>query len=130
MLDLFKNIKTIAVVGLSDNPTKPSNEVARYLKSKGFTVIPVNPNLTEVLGLKAYPDLLSIPKEIKIDVVDIFRRSEEVLPHVLEAVERGDIQTIWLQEGIENKKAEDYARSKGLNFVCNFCIMKTHKKLA
>ena len=126
---IFDNVKTIAVVGLSDDPTRPSNDVATYLKEQGFVIIPINPKLQSVLGLKAYPDLLSVPKDIKIDVVDIFRRSEHVFPHVEEAVERGDVNTIWLQEGIENKEAEDYAREKGLNVISNFCIMKTHKKL-
>lgn len=126
---LFDNVKTIAVVGLSDDPKRPSYDVASYLKEKGFEIIPVNPNVEEVLGLKAYPNLLAVPEAKKIDVVDIFRRSELVMPHVKEAIERGDAHTIWLQEGIENKEAEDLAREKGLNFVSNFCIMKTHKKL-
>lgn len=130
MQNLFTNIKTIAVVGLSDDTRRPSYEVASYLKEKGFTIIPVNPNINTVLGTKAYPDLLSIPEDIKIDVVDIFRKSELVLPHVKEALKRGDAKTIWLQEGIENKEAEDLARSNGLNVVSNFCIMKTHKTLS
>lgn len=130
MQNLFTNIKTIAVVGLSDDTKRPSYEVASYLKEKGFTIIPVNPNINTVLGTKAYPDLLSIPEDIKIDVVDIFRKSELVLPHVKEALKRGDAKTIWLQEGIENKEAEDLARSNGLNVVSNFCIMKTHKTLS
>lgn len=130
MQNVFDNIKTIAIVGLSDDTKRPSYEVASYLQEKGFTIIPVNPNIETVLGLKAYPDLLSIPEEIKIDVVDIFRKSELVLPHVKEALKRGDIKTIWLQEGVENKEAEDLARSNGLNVVSNFCIMKTHKTLA
>ena len=127
---IFENVKTIAVVGLSDDPTRPSNDVATYLKEQGFVIVPINPNLQSILGLKAYPDLLSVPKDIKIDVVDVFRRSEHVFPHVKEAVERGDVNTIWLQEGIENKEAENYAREKGLNVISNFCIMKTHKKLS
>lgn len=130
MQNLFDNIKTIAIVGLSDDTKRPSYEVASYLQEKGFTIIPVNPNIETVLGAKAYPDLLSIPEEIKIDVVDIFRKSELVLPHVKEALKRGDIKTIWLQDGVENKEAEDLARSNGLNVVSNFCIMKTHKTLA
>ena len=130
MQNVFDNIKTIAIVGLSDDTKRPSYEVASYLQEKGFTIIPVNPNIETVLGAKSYPDLLSIPEEIKIDVADIFRKSELVLPHVKEALKRGDIKTIWLQEGVENKEAEDLARSNGLNVVSNFCIMKTHKTLA
>ena len=126
--NFFHNIHTIAIVGLSDKPDRPSFEVASYLKSQGFRIIPVNPNIVDVLGEKSYPDLLSVPKEIKIDVMDIFRKSEDVLYHVKEAVQRGDIQTIWMQEGISNEDAESYAKSHHLNVVMNFCLMKAHKK--
>lgn len=123
----FSNTKTIAVVGLSDKPDRYSYQVASYLQSQGYKIIPVNPNITEVLGEKAYPNLLTIPKDITIDVVDIFRRSEDVLPHVKEAVERGDAKTIWMQEGVINTKAEALAKSRGLDVVMNACLMKTHK---
>jgi predicted CoA-binding protein len=125
--NFFDNVRTIAIVGLSDDPARPSNEVARYLKSEGFRIIPINPLFKELLGEKAYPDLLSVPSEIKIDVVDIFRRSEDVIPHVKEAVERGDAHTLWLQEGITNEEAEDYARGKGMTVYSNFCLMKAHR---
>jgi len=125
----YKNIKTIAIVGLSDKIDRPSYEVASYLQSQGYRIIPVNPNISEVLGEKAYPNLLSIPKEVNIDVADIFRKSEDVLPHIKEAVERGDVKTIWMQEGISNSEAESYAKSHGLDVVMNFCLMKAHKKL-
>ena len=115
-------------MGLSDKSDRPSNEVARYLQSEGFRVVPVNPLYEEVLGEKSYPDLLSIPKEIKIDVVDIFRRSEDVMPHVKETVERGDAHTLWLQEGITHQDAEEYAKSHGLTVYANFCLMKAHRK--
>jgi predicted CoA-binding protein len=128
MASFFDNIKTIAIVGLSTDPARPSNEVGTYLKSEGFKIIPINPNYQEVLGEKSYPDLHSVPKEIKIDVVDIFRKSEEVLPHVREAIERGDAHTIWMQEGIINSEAEKLAIEKGLNVVMNFCLMKAHKR--
>lgn len=126
----FSEIHTIAIVGLTDKPDRPSFEVASYLKNQGFKIIPVNPKLETVLGEKAYPDLLSIPKKMKIDVVDIFRRSEEVMPHVKEAVERGDVKTIWMQEGISDPEAEVYARQHGLEVISNFCLMKAHKKLS
>lgn len=126
--NFFENVKTIAIVGLSEDTTRPSNEVARYLQSEGFRIIPVNPNYTEILGEKVYPNLVSIPSDIKIDVVDIFRRSEDVMPHVTEAVERGDAHTLWLQEGISNQEAEDLARGKGLTVYANFCLMKAHQK--
>lgn len=128
--DFFSNIKTIAVVGLSDKKDRPSNEVARYLQSAGFRVIPINPSLQEVLGEKSYPDLLSVPKEIKLDVIDIFRRSEYVMPHVEEAIKRGDAHTIWMQEGVMNTEAEKLASSHGLTVYMNFCLMKTHKKIS
>lgn len=126
---LFENIKTIAIVGLSDNPEKPSYEVGAYLQEKGFIIIPVNPQTkaTEILGQHVYQNLLSIPKEIKIDVVDIFRKSEFVFPHVKETVIRGDAHTIWLQEGISHREAEDYAKEHGLTVISNFCIMKSYK---
>ncbi|MBI4080634.1 MAG: CoA-binding protein [Candidatus Levybacteria bacterium] len=121
-------VKTIAIVGLSDKPERYSYKVASYLQSQGFRIIPVNPNITHVLGEKAYPDLLSIPKDTKVDLVDIFRRSEEVLAHVREAVERGDVKTIWMQEGVVNEEAKIYAETKGLEVVMNFCLMIFHKE--
>ena len=126
---IFETIKTIAIVGLSDNKERPSYEVGYYLKSKGYKIIPINPNFTEWEGEKAYPDLLSVPKEIKIDVVDIFRRSEAVLPIVVDAVKRGGVKVIWMQEGVINKEAEEYAKSKGLEVVVNFCMMKARKSV-
>ena len=125
----FKGIKTIAMVGLSNKEDRPSFEVASYLQSQGYKIIPVNPTISEVLGEKSYSDLLSIPKEIKIDVVDIFRKSKNVFPHVKEAVERGDVKTIWMQEGISNSEAEYYAKVHNLNVVMNFCLMKAHKHI-
>ncbi len=126
--NFFAGIKTIAIVGLSDKQDRYSYQVGSYLKSQGYKIIPINPNITETLGEEAFPSLLSVPKDIKIDVVDIFRKSEEVLPHVKEAIERGDAKTIWMQEGITNSEAENFAKSHGLNVVMNFCLMKAHKK--
>src|SRR3990167_2228346 len=125
--NLLLNVKTIAIVGLSDNPERPSYEVATYLKAQGFKIIPINPNYTEILGEKVYPHLHAVPNDIKIDVIDVFRKSEDVLPHIKEAINRGDVKTIWLQEGITNPEAEEYARSHGLNVVANFCLMKAHR---
>ncbi len=125
--NFFNTIKTIAVIGLSNKAARPSHKVASYLQSQGFRIIPVNPKEKEVLGEKAYPDLLAIPKEIHIDVVDIFRRSEDVMPHVRETIQRGDAKTIWMQEGIINQEAEELATQKGLNVIMNFCLMKAHK---
>lgn len=126
--NFFEEIKTIAVVGLSDTTDRPSYQVASYLQSKGFRIIPVNPTITEVLHEKSYPDLLSIPKDIHIDIVDIFRRSDQVLPHIQETIARGDAKTIWMQEGVENDEAKTLAEQHGLTVVMDFCLMKTHKK--
>lgn len=126
-LNLLDNVKIIAVVGLSNKPNRPSYEVASYLQEQGFKIIPINPNEKEVLGEKAYPNLLVVPKDIKIDIADIFRRSEDVLPHVKEAVARNDVKTIWMQEGVMNSDAKKYAEQYGLNVIMNFCLMKTHK---
>jgi len=127
--DLLKEAKTIAVIGLSDKPERHSYRVAKYFQEKGFKIIPVNPNIKEILGEKSYPDLLSIPKEIKIDIVDVFRKSEEVIPHLREVVERGNIRSIWLQESVSSQEAEDFAQDYGLTMITNFCIMEAYKKL-
>lgn len=127
-INLLVNVKTIAVVGLSNKPERPSFKVASYLQKQGFKIIPINPNEKEVLGEKAYPDLLSVPLEKHIDIVDIFRRSEDVMPHVKEAVARGEVKTIWMQEDVINEDAKKYAEQYGLAVVMNFCLMKTHKR--
>ena len=125
--DILKSAKTIAIVGLSDKPDRPSFEVAKYLQEKGYRIIPVNPNAPEVLGEKAYSDIGSIPKEITIDIVDIFRRSEEVVPHVKEAIGRGGVKVIWMQEGIINEEAAELARERGIEVIMDACMMKSHK---
>lgn len=127
--DVLKNARTIAVVGLSDNPERHSHRVAKYFQSKGYRIIPINPNVTEVLGEKSYASLLDVPKNIHIDIVDIFRRPEEVVMHMKEIVERGDIKTVWLQEGVNSHEAEDFAEDYGLSMVTNFCIMEAYQKL-
>ena len=127
--DLLKNAKTIAVVGMSDKPDRHSNRVATYFQSKGFRIIPINPYVSQVLGEKAYADLLSVPKDIHIDIVDIFRRPEEVMPHMKEIVQRGAINSVWLQEGVSSPEVEDFAQDYGLTLVTNFCIMEAYKQL-
>ncbi|MBI2329971.1 CoA-binding protein, partial [Candidatus Daviesbacteria bacterium] len=127
--DLLKNAKTLAIIGLSDKPERESFKVGSYFMKKGFKVIPVNPNIKEVLGQKAYPDLLSIPKDIQIDIVDVFRRPEEVLNHMKEIIERGGIKTVWLQEGVSSREVEDFAEDYGLTLVTNCCIMEAYKRL-
>src|ERR1035437_1444441 len=117
--DFFTGVKTIAIIGLSDNPEKHSNKVAIYFQSKGFRIIPVNPNINETLGEKAYPNLLSIPHSIHIDVVDIFRSEEEVIPHLKEIIQRGGIGKVWLQEGVGSIEAEDFAKQNNLSITSN-----------
>ena len=124
--EIIKNMRTIAIIGISNTPDRPSFRVADYLQNKGFKIIPVNPVLKEVLGEKAYPDLKAIPKELHpIDVVDIFRKSETVPEIVKEAIAIG-AKVIWMQEGVVNNKAANEARAAGLKVVMNRCIKKTY----
>ena len=108
------NSKTIAVVGLSPNPERPSHYVAKYLQEQGYRIIPVNPLLQEVLGEKCYPDLGSVPEPV--DMVDIFRRSEHVGPIVDDAIAIG-AKYVWMQDGVVNEEAAASARSAGLSVV-------------
>ena len=121
---IVKDSKTIAVVGLSDKPDRPSYGVAQYLQSQGYKIIPVNPRISEVLGEKSYPDLKSIPEAV--DVVDIFRRSEDIPPIVDEAIEIGT-KAVWMQEGIVNDEAAAKANENGLLVVMNRCMLKEHR---
>lgn len=123
----FKHIRTIAIVGLSDKPKRPSYSVGTYLRSKGFTIVPVNPTISAWHDLVSYPSISAVPKSIHIDVVDVFRKSAEVAGIVNEVIERGGIQMVWLQEGISDPEAEDRARKSGVHLVSNMCIMKTHQ---
>ncbi len=125
---LLTAARTIAVVGLSNKPERDSNEVARYLKTQGYQIVPVNPNLTEVLGEPSFPDLAAIPKEIRVDVVDIFRRSDEVPSVVHEAVERG-VGAIWMQLGVRNEAAAGEASAHGVPVIQDLCIMQQHRRL-
>ena len=124
--DILKNSRTVAVVGLSPDPGRPSHIVAAYLKENGYDIIPINPLEKEILGEKSYPDVTSIP--VRVDVIDIFRHPEEVLPIVREAMNKG-IKAVWMQEGITNRKAAAEARKAGLKVVMNRCMRKEHIKL-
>ena len=126
--ELLSRARTIAVVGLSDKPERDSNEVARYLQGKGYRILPVNPKLTEVLGERSYPSLSAIPPEVRIDIVDIFRRSEEVPPVVEEALARG-VGAIWMQLGVEHAGAAARAEAARVPVVMNSCIMVQHRRL-
>lgn len=123
---ILRNVKTVAVVGLSSNPDRPGYTVPAYLQSKGYRIIPVNPNLDEALGEKAYPHLLAVPD--LVDLVQIFRPSEEVMPIVEQAIRKG-AQVIWMQEGVSNEEAGLMARNAGLDVVMNTCMRATHKRL-
>src|SRR5512141_624074 len=120
---ILQDCRTIAVVGLSSNPARPSYRVAFYMKSQGYRVIPVNPNETNVLGEPAYPLLAAVPGII--DLVNIFRKSEDVLPIVEAAIARG-AKAIWMQEGVANEQAAVHARVAGLPVVMDRCWLKEH----
>jgi len=122
---ILRGVKTIAVVGLSSNPMRPSYGVAEYLKTAGYRIIPVNPNETEVLGEKAYARLEDIPAQV--DIVDVFRRAEEV-PAVAESAIRIGAKVLWMQLGIENGGAAERARAAGLVVVENACLLVEHKR--
>ncbi len=126
---ILKDANTIAVVGLSDNPDRESYQVAAYLKSQGYRIIPVNPNVHEVLGERAYPSLSAIPPELSIDVVDIFRRPEFIPEIVDQAIARG-VKAVWMQKGLAHNAAADKARAAGLQVVMDRCMMVEHRRLA
>ena len=123
--ELLNDAKTIAVVGLSSDATRASNSVSRYMQSQGYRIIPVNPNEISVLGEKAYPGLEDVPD--KVDVVDIFRRSDEAGRHVDEAIRLG-VRAVWLQEGVIDEQAARRALEAGLAVVMDRCILKEHLK--
>jgi predicted CoA-binding protein len=124
--EILQSAKTIATVGLSSNPEKDSYEVAQYLKAHGYRLIPVNPTADEILGEKSYPDLESVPE--KIDVVQVFRKPEDV-PPVVEAAVKVGAKVVWMQEGIVNEAAAQTARQAGLEVVMDTCMKKTHSRL-
>ncbi len=122
----LKQAKTIAIVGLSGDPTKASYRVAKYMKDKGYDIIPINPKEKAVLGEKSYPDLISLPSGISLDIVDIFRKSEAIEPIVDQAIKRR-AKMIWMQEGIVNQNAKAKALEAGLDVMMDACIMKVHQ---
>ncbi len=126
--DVLTRARTIAVVGLSDKPERDSNEVARYLQSEGYRIVPVNPMLTEVLGERSYPSLAAIPPEVRVDIADVFRRSDQVPPVVDEAIAR-HVPVVWMQLGVEHPGAAARARAAGATVYENLCIMVQHRRL-
>ena len=119
---------TIAVVGLSSDPKRPSHEVAAYLQRHGYRIVPVNPNETRVLGERSYPSLLEVPHEVRIDVVDVFRRAEHTPEVARQAVARG-ARVLWLQEGIVNEEAASIAVSGGVEVIMGVCIKHVRERL-
>ena len=126
MKSLLGSAKTIAVVGLSGDVFRPSFGVAQYMQGQGYRIIPVNPNATEVLGETAYARLEDIPE--KIDIVDVFRRSEFV-PDVVDSAIAIGAKAVWLQEGVVHEAAAEKARAAGLLVVMDRCILKDHHRL-
>ena len=124
---ILNEYRIVAIVGLSPDPSRPSHRVAKYLDRHGFRVIPVNPDAQEILGKRSYPDMSSVPEPIEI--VDLFRRSEEVMPIVDEAIKIG-AKVVWMQEGVINEEAASMARDAGLLVVMNKCMFKEHQRLS
>ena len=125
IFDILTKYKTIAVVGLSSNPTRPSYGVTEYMQSSGYQIIPVNPNETDVLGEPSYATLAEVPQ--KIEIVNVFRRAEEVPPVVDAAISAG-AKVIWMQLGIANEAAAEKARAAGITVVMDACILVEHKR--
>jgi len=122
--ELLKRAKTIAVVGLSDNPLRPSHGVSAYMQSHGYHIIPVNPQIDSCLGEKTYASLLDIPE--KIDIVNIFRRPEYVEEIVDQAIQL-QVPAVWMQEEVIHEKAAEKARQAGIFVVMDRCILKEHR---
>ena len=125
---LLGEAKVVAVVGISSKPWRPSHEVASYLQQQGYRIVPVNPNEQEVLGEPVYASLLDIPKEIHVDVVDVFRRAEHTPEVARDAVAIG-ARVLWLQEGIVSDEAARIAADGGLEVIMGVCIMKVRERL-
>jgi len=123
---LLRGAKTIAVVGLSDNPMRVSYDVSEYMQSQGYRIVPVNPEIRESLGEKAYPTLSEVPE--KIDIVNVFRRPEFV-PAVVDEAIRLEVPAIWMQEGVVHQAAAEKARAAGIFVVMDQCILKEHRRL-
>lgn len=123
--ELLKTAKTIAVVGLTDSPLRPSYGVTQYMRSQGYRIIPVNPNISEWEGEKAYSSLLDVPEEV--DIVNIFRRPDAV-PEVVEQTIQIKAPAIWMQEGVVHEEAAERARQAGILVVMDLCILKEHRR--
>lgn len=125
ILNLLKSAKTIAVIGLTDDPSKPSYGVSEYMQRNGYRIVPINPKLKEVLGERAYPTLTEAAKAEKIDVVDVFRRPDAV-PEIVDEVLKLRLPALWLQETVVHEEAARRAREAGVFVVMDRCILKEH----
>ncbi len=119
-------LKKVAVVGMSQNPQKDAHQVPKYLTENNYDIIPVNPNAKEILGKKSYPKVSDIPESI--DIVDVFRPSDQVFPIIQDAITKKP-KVIWLQEGIHNEEAEQLAQNAGIKVVFNRCMLAEHRRL-
>ena len=122
----FLSLKKVAVIGISRSKSKAAHFVPKYLSENGFDIIPVNPNSNEILSKKCYKEITEVEGEI--DIVDVFRPSEDVLPFVRDAIKKNP-KVIWLQEGIHNEEAENLAREHGIDVVFNRCMLAEHQRL-
>jgi len=125
--EILREVKTIAVVGLSPNPEKDSHRVAAYLQSVGYKIVPIYPKEDEILGEKVYRSLAEVP--FKIDMIDVFRKPAALPAIVQAAIERGDVDVVWFQKGIVNNEAAKMAKDAGMKVVQNRCTMVDHKTL-
>lgn len=126
--EVLTRARNIAIVGLSDKPERDSNEIARYLQSQGYRIIPVNPLVPSILGETSYPSVSAIPESTLVDLVLIFRKSDQVPPIAEEAIQRG-VPAVWMQLGIENAEAAASVRGSGGVAFENLCIMTQHRRL-
>ena len=126
IIDQIFKMKTVAVIGMSPKPERPSHYVGMYLKEQGYDIIPVNPGHKEIASMTSYPSLLDIP--VKVDVVDVFRRPEHTVPISEAAVEIG-AKALWLQDGVINQEATKLAEDAGLLVVVNDCMLRRHRQL-
>ncbi len=129
ILSILKESKTVAVVGISDKPERDSYRVANYLRENGYEILPVNPGIEQWEGLKSYKGLMDIPGDKKVDIVDIFRKSDAVVPIVQEAVKIHP-KTVWMQEGVINEEAASLAKKNSILVVMDRCMMKEHARIS
>ena len=126
--EILKNYRNVAVVGLSDKSDRDSYRVAKYLMAHGYRIIPVNPAIESWEGIKSYPAVSSIPPDVKVEIVDVFRKPEAALDIVRDSLSRSP-KVLWLQEGVVNSDAADLAKENGIKVVMDRCMMKEHNRL-